>query len=202
VDRGDQREHQERATSGHGHGDPPLDRVAAIERNGPCIIVCQLTQVEAVVSIPRRRALAYNPGVDSPHDSRPVPPDPSRVPTTPVDPPPRRGCWRDRRPLAALAIAVAADAVQIALLPLFIEGAAAPWNDALDLAVGAALLALLGWHVAFLPAFLSELVPFLDLFPTWTAAVVFVVTRPSVSNGPPLTGRASRQAAERRRQAH
>src|SRR2546422_6622825 len=36
--------------------------------------------------------------------------------------------------------------------PLFVEGAAAPWNDSLDIAVGGALLALLGWHVALLPA--------------------------------------------------
>jgi hypothetical protein len=39
------------------------------------------------------------------------------------------------------------------------------------------LVALLGWHVVFLPAFLGELVPFLNLFPTWTGAVLFVVTR-------------------------
>ena len=96
---------------------------------------------------------------------------------SPVDPSPRGGRWRDRRSLAALAIALVADGVQIVLLPFFMEGAAAPWNDALDIAVGAMLIALLGWHVAFLPAFLSELVPFLNLFPTWTAAVVFVVTR-------------------------
>jgi len=96
---------------------------------------------------------------------------------SPVDPSPRGGRWRDRRHLAALAIALAADAVQIVLLPLFMEGAAAPWNNVLDVAVGAMLLALLGWHVAFLPAFLGELVPLLNLFPTWTAAVVFVVAK-------------------------
>lgn len=94
-----------------------------------------------------------------------------------VDPSPGSGRWRDRRHIAALAIALAADAVQIGLLPFFMEGAAAPWNDALDVAVGGMMLALLGWHVAFLPAFLGELVPFLNLFPTWTAAVVFVVAR-------------------------
>jgi hypothetical protein len=82
-----------------------------------------------------------------------------------------------KRGLTALAIALVADAIQIGLLPLFIEGAAAPWNDALDVAVGAMMVALLGWHVAFLPAFLGELVPVLNLFPTWTAAVVFVVAR-------------------------
>jgi len=67
--------------------------------------------------------------------------------------------------------------VQIGLLPVFMGGAAAPWDDALDIGVGAALIVLLGWHVAFLPAFLGELVPFLNLFPTWTATVVFVVAR-------------------------
>ena len=95
----------------------------------------------------------------------------------PGDPPPKGARWRDRRHLAALTIAIAADAVQIVLLPLFMAGAAAPWNDALDVGVGAVLIALLGWHVAFLPAFVGELVPFLNLFPTWTAAVVFVVAR-------------------------
>ena len=95
----------------------------------------------------------------------------------PFDPSHKTARWRDGRHLAALAIAIAADAAQIGLLPLFMEGAAAPWNDALDIGVGAALIVLLGWHVAFLPAFLGELVPFLNLFPTWTAAVVFVVTR-------------------------
>jgi hypothetical protein len=106
-----------------------------------------------------------------------VPLDPPPARTVTVDPSAERRRWRDPRHLAALAIAVVADAVQIGLLPLFVEGAAAPWNDVLDLLVGAALLMLLGWNAAFLPAFLSELVPFLDLFPTWTAAVVFVVTR-------------------------
>ena len=90
---------------------------------------------------------------------------------------PKSARWRDARHLAALAIAIAADAVQIGLLPLFMGGAAAPWDDALDIGIGAALIVLLGWHVAFLPAFLGELVPFLNLFPTWTATVVFVVAR-------------------------
>ena len=121
--------------------------------------------------------------------------------STPMTPSPGRGRWREPRHLAALAIAVAADSVQIGLLPLFVGGAAAPWNDALDIAVGAWLIVLLGWHVAFLPAFLGELVPFLDLFPTWTAAVVFVITRQAVPHGPPPAGRASHEAAERRRQA-
>jgi hypothetical protein len=43
-------------------------------------------------------------------------------------------------PTPGTIIALAADAVQIGLLPLFMEGAAAPWNDAIDVAVGGMLL--------------------------------------------------------------
>jgi hypothetical protein len=37
--------------------------------------------------------------------------------------------------------------------------------------VAAVLVALVGWHWAFLPSFVAELVPGLDLVPTWTVAV-------------------------------
>lgn len=84
-------------------------------------------------------------------------------------------------------IAVFADVTQIVLFPLFAGGAASPWNDALDLAVGAALTAMIGWHWAFLPSFFVELVPGLDLVPTWTAAVFFA-TREG-ANQPPTVRR-------------
>jgi hypothetical protein len=113
--------------------------------------------------------LTYNPAMG------PLQPPLARA--GPIDPVRGSAGWRDGRALAALAIALAADAVQIGLLPFFLEGAAAPWNDALDIGVGLALMALVGWHVAFLPAFVSELVPFLNLLPTWTASVIFVVTK-------------------------
>ena len=74
---------------------------------------------------------------------------------------------------AARIIAILADLTQIVLLPVFAVGGASPWDDALDLAVAAAMTWLVGWHWAFLPTFLSELAPFLDLVPTWTAAVFF-----------------------------
>jgi len=74
----------------------------------------------------------------------------------------------------AWVVALAADALQIAALPLFAEGALSPADTMLDLAVAAILVRLLGWHWAFLPSLLSELVPGLDLFPTWTAAVWYV----------------------------
>jgi hypothetical protein len=68
-------------------------------------------------------------------------------------------------------LAMAADALQIVVLPLFAEGALSPADDVLDLAVAAALVRLIGWHWEFLPAFAAELVPGVDLVPFWTLAV-------------------------------
>jgi hypothetical protein len=74
----------------------------------------------------------------------------------------------------AMILAIFADALQIVLLPLFVEGAESPADDILDLGVGAALLSLLGWHWEFLPSFLTKLVPGIDLVPFWTLAVANV----------------------------
>jgi len=82
-------------------------------------------------------------------------------------------------------IALAADALQIAVMPLFVEGALSPVDAALDLGVGIMLVRLLGWHWAFLPTLLVEALPGADLFPTWTAAVYFV-TRQMHSSGEPI----------------
>jgi hypothetical protein len=84
----------------------------------------------------------------------------------------------------AWAIALGADAIQIAAFPLFGEGAASPAEWVLDFAVGFILIRLLGWHWAFLPSFAAELIPGLDLFPTWAAAVWFV-TRNQVHSAEP-----------------
>lgn len=81
-------------------------------------------------------------------------------------------------------IALGADALQLAVLPLFAEGALSPVDAVLDLGVGLTLVRLLGWHWAFLPTFAAELLPGFDLFPTWTAAVFFV-TRNQVKPGEP-----------------
>ena len=67
-----------------------------------------------------------------------------------------------------------ADAVQLALIPLFGEGFLSPFNDVLDVVIGFVMVRLIGWHFAFLPTFVAELVPGLGLFPSWTAAVWFV----------------------------
>jgi len=47
---------------------------------------------------------------------------------------------------AAMILAMAADALQIVVFPLFAEGALSPADDVLDVAVAAVLVHLLGWH--------------------------------------------------------
>jgi hypothetical protein len=81
-------------------------------------------------------------------------------------------------------VAMAADAVQIVGFPLFVEGAISPADSALDLIVAVVLIRLLGWHWAFLPSLAAELIPGMDLFPTWTAAVWYV-TRQRVHSDEP-----------------
>ena len=84
----------------------------------------------------------------------------------------------------AWAVAIAADALQIVAFPVFAEGALSPADSLLDLFVAFALIRLLGWHWAFLPSLVAELIPGVDLFPTWTAAVWFV-TRQQVRSMEP-----------------
>ena len=75
---------------------------------------------------------------------------------------------------AAMIIAIVADALQIAVFPLFVAGALSPADDVLDLGVAALLVRLLGWHWEFLPSFVAKLAPGVDLVPFWTMAVANV----------------------------
>jgi hypothetical protein len=75
---------------------------------------------------------------------------------------------------AAILLAIIADVLQIAVFPLFVEGAASPADDVLDLCIGAVLTYLLGWHWEFLPSFLAKLLPGIDLVPLWTLSVANV----------------------------
>src|ERR1700733_15225049 len=75
---------------------------------------------------------------------------------------------------AAMLLAIVADALQIAVFPLFVEGALSPAEDLLDLGIGATMIHLLGWHWEFLPTFFAKLVPGVDLVPFWTMAVFSV----------------------------
>lgn len=74
----------------------------------------------------------------------------------------------------AMVLAIIADALQLVLFPLFVEGAESPADDILDLGVGVALISLLGLHWEFLPSFLAKVVPGVDLVPFWTMAVANV----------------------------
>jgi hypothetical protein len=74
----------------------------------------------------------------------------------------------------AMGLAIVADALQLLVLPMFIEGAASPSDDVLDAVVGGAMIYLLGMHWEFLPSFLGKLVPGVDLVPFWTLAVANV----------------------------
>ena len=88
------------------------------------------------------------------------------------------------RIFAARVIAVLADAVQLGFMPVFAEGAASVVNDVLDLVVGVTLILLVGWHWVFLPGFIAEFIPMVDLAPTWTIAVLIATRKrkdPSLS---------------------
>ena len=74
----------------------------------------------------------------------------------------------------AMMLAIVADALQIVVFPLFVQGALSPADDILDLGIGAAMIHLLGWHWEFLPSFFAKLVPGVDLVPFWTIAVANV----------------------------
>ena len=73
-----------------------------------------------------------------------------------------------------MVLAIIADALQIVVFPLFVEGALSPADDILDFGIAAVLVELLGWHWEFLPSFLAKLVPGVDLVPFWTMAVANV----------------------------
>jgi hypothetical protein len=90
-------------------------------------------------------------------------------------PAPAPGPRRNRKVIAII-VALAADTLQIALLPLVLGGAISPVNDMIDVVTAIALTALIGWHWAFLPTFIAEILPVVDLVPSWTLAV-FIATR-------------------------
>lgn len=75
---------------------------------------------------------------------------------------------------AAMILAIAVDALQLCVFPLFAEGAVSPADDILDLGAAAVMVHLLGWHWEFLPTFAAKLVPGVDLVPFWTLAVANV----------------------------
>jgi hypothetical protein len=87
------------------------------------------------------------------------------------------------RTLLALAIAVAADGLQLLLGPL-------GWvliDQAIDLVAMLLLSRVIGFHVLFLPTFVVELIPVVEDLPTWTActAAVIALRKREQKNNPP-----------------
>jgi hypothetical protein len=77
-----------------------------------------------------------------------------------------------RRKMVALSVAATSDLAQLVFAPVFGEGAGSPLEVVLDAATAAVILLVVGfqWRLAF--ALAAELVPGVDLFPTWTAVVL------------------------------
>ncbi len=92
-----------------------------------------------------------------------------------------------RRPItagqarAAFLIALVADLLQLPLTLGSLSGVfslpAEGVDLAIDVATGLLLIRLLGFHWALAPAFVLEVVPFVDLAPAWTACVVYVIAQ-------------------------
>jgi hypothetical protein len=84
-----------------------------------------------------------------------------------------------QRILAAFAIAIMADAIQIPMTAATATGIfAAPGeltDFMMDCVVMVATSALLGFHWLLLPTMFIEVIPGLDMLPTWTACVALVV---------------------------
>ena len=75
------------------------------------------------------------------------------------------------RIILALAVAVAADGLQILLLPF-------AWTlveSAIDVVAMIVTVRILGFHPLLLPTFLIELFPLVDMLPTWTGCVTAVI---------------------------
>jgi len=78
---------------------------------------------------------------------------------------------------AAWVVAVLVDGLQMITAPAEVTGPMA-WvlEVGLDLVTMSVMIFLVGFHWTFLPSFVTKLLPFVDLAPTWTLAL-FIATR-------------------------
>jgi len=81
----------------------------------------------------------------------------------------------------AFAVSVIADALQFPINAATATGILAMPGEMADMALDVVVMVitsvLLGFHWALLPSFILEAVPGLDVLPTWTGCVGFVVWR-------------------------
>ena len=90
--------------------------------------------------------------------------------------------------MVAFLVAALGDAAQLLLGPVGIFGI----DEAIDVAVMIAVSVLIGFHPLFLPTFIAEFLPLVDMLPTWTGCVAVVVAlrrrrereKPGVFPGP------------------
>ena len=87
-----------------------------------------------------------------------------------------------RRMILALALAVAADGLQI---PLQVP----PFPEIIDVVAMITTSALIGFHLLLLPTFVVEFIPIIDMLPTWTgcALAVIALRKRTQNNTPPIT---------------
>jgi hypothetical protein len=90
---------------------------------------------------------------------------------------------------AAWVVAVLVDGLQLITSPAELTGPLAWVIDVgVDLATMGVMMFLLGFHWAFLPSFVTKVLPFVELAPTWTLAL-FIVTRDYRKSTPPRDSR-------------
>jgi len=71
----------------------------------------------------------------------------------------------------AMTVAFVADLLQIVLLPVAWTFA----QSAIDVVAMLLVMLAIGFHLLFLPTFIVEFIPGVDMLPTWTACVVAVI---------------------------
>ena len=91
------------------------------------------------------------------------------------------GAVSPTRKRVALGIAALSDLVQWFFFPVLVEGVMSPFEIALDAITALTILLIVGFQWRLLIALVAELVPGLDMFPTWTAVVLSLPVAPAVS---------------------
>lgn len=90
----------------------------------------------------------------------------------------RPGAVSQQRRRVALGVAVLSDVIQWVFFPVMSEGAASPFDIALDAVTAVIILLAVGFQWRLAIALAIEVVPGLDMFPTWTAVVLSIPTAP------------------------
>ena len=87
-----------------------------------------------------------------------------------------------RRIWMGCAIAVVSDGLQLLLGPLGWAGI----DEVIDVLTMILLSATIGFHPLFLPTFVAEFLPMVDMLPTWTACTMVVIGLRRRQQTPPV----------------